>query len=177
MIGLFICWLSVQERGGASAEFAHENLMLKFKMDNEFELVYVVRGSREISFMGQSIGDYVCHCCPPRHFYTCMHAMHIHLLTHTHMHYVFSLSLSISILTRLFRLYTRRLSSCLTSTSCWSKLAWPSEIDTRTRLSMALFVWSTLQTNLMWVQCWVWQYKKFLWREWTSLIIKVYGGY
>lgn len=31
-----------QERGGASAEFAHENLMLKFKMDNEFELVYVV---------------------------------------------------------------------------------------------------------------------------------------
>ena len=35
--------LSIQERGGASAEFAHENLMLKFKMDNEFELVYVVR--------------------------------------------------------------------------------------------------------------------------------------
>ena len=58
--------------------------MLKFKMDNEFELVYVVRGSRETSFIGQSIGDYVCHCCPPRHFYTCMHAMHIHLLTHTH---------------------------------------------------------------------------------------------
>lgn len=129
--------------------------MLKFKMDNEFELVYVVRGSRETSFIGQSIGDYVCHCCPPRHFYTCMHAMHIHLLTHTHsliyMHTraLCLLSLSISILTRLFRLYTRRLSSCLTSTSCWSKLAWPSEIDTRTRLSMALFVWSTLQMNLM----------------------------
>ena len=35
--------LSIQERGGASAEFTHENLMLKFKMDNEFELVYVVR--------------------------------------------------------------------------------------------------------------------------------------
>ena len=35
--------VSMQERGGASAEFTHENLMIKFKMDNEFELVYVVR--------------------------------------------------------------------------------------------------------------------------------------
>ena len=37
------CTSTFQERGGASAEFTHENLMLKFKMDNEFELVYVVR--------------------------------------------------------------------------------------------------------------------------------------
>ena len=39
----FVCCVAVQERGGASAEFAHENMMIKFKMDNEFELVYVVR--------------------------------------------------------------------------------------------------------------------------------------
>lgn len=112
---------SLQERGGANA-FNHDALTLKFKMDNEFELIFVV--SRHLHCLQHTHGLF-CYIRIHHLYHPTLLSQHVHMHTppllsfqHTHTHSP--------------RWCTKRFCSCPTWINSWTKCTWRSEIATKT---------------------------------------------